>query len=62
MIVRALIRAERAGAKTPTVQELADLTGLGLATIHKHIAQMRNEGIIEQADGKYRAMRLADHE
>lgn len=44
--------------KPPTVRDLADASGVGVATMHSYLTKLSEEGLVEWYRGKHRSLRL----
>jgi len=47
-------------SKPPTVRDLAEETGVGVATMHSYLQKLAKEGLVEWTPGRHRSLRLTD--
>lgn len=51
--------AQRRHAKPPSVRELAETFGVGVATMHHYLTLLADEGEVEWSPGRHRSLTLA---
>ena len=57
-ILRSIDASQARHAKPPSVRELAEQCGVGVATMHAYLTKMADEGVLEWRTGRHRSLRL----
>lgn len=57
-ILRSIQSSMRSHAKPPSVRELAEDCGVGVATMHSYLKRLAEEGVVEWRQGRHRSLRL----
>lgn len=52
-----IIGAERAHGRPPSVRDLADDLGVGVATVHSYLQKLAEEGLVQWQQGRHRSLR-----
>lgn len=58
-VLVAIGQAEKAHGRAPSIRELADLCGVGVATVHLYIKNLADEGLVEWKQESHRSLRLS---
>ena len=56
-VLRLIDDAARRHAKPPSVRELAESIGVGVATVHLYLSRLAEEGLVEWRQGSHRSLR-----
>lgn len=57
-ILTSVQKAAEAHGKPPSVRDLAEELGVGVATVHSYLKKMAEEGLIEWRAGRHRSLHL----
>ena len=57
-ILLSVHEAAQKHSKPPSVRDLADSLGVGVATMHSYLKQLAEEGMIEWRQGRHRTLHL----
>lgn len=57
VVLEAIQAAELRHASPPSVRELADLVGVGVATMHLYLSRLAEEGLITWRHNSHRSLR-----
>lgn len=55
-VLGALNEAAKRHSKPPTVRDLADWMGVGVATTHSYLRKLAEEGLVEWKPGRHRTL------
>lgn len=58
-VLRLIEAARKAHAKPPSVRDLAEKTGVGVATMHLYLQRLTDEGLVERRINRHRSFRCS---
>ena len=59
-VIKLIHNAQVAHSRPPTIRDLADELGVGLATMHSYLTKMVEEGLIDRKRGHHRSLTVTD--
>jgi len=57
-VLRCIDTSVKSHARPPSVRELAEECGVGVATMHSYLQKLAEEGVVEWRQGRHRSLRL----
>ena len=57
-ILRSVADAAHSHGRSPSVRQLAEQVGVGVATMHSYLQKLSEEGLIEWRPGRHRSIHL----
>jgi DNA-binding transcriptional regulator YhcF (GntR family) len=57
-VLVAIDHSIKSHARPPSVRELAEECGVGVATMHSYLQKMAEEGVVEWRQGRHRSLRV----